>query len=44
MKLYLQTACDDPSTCGKNAICVPNYKDDTQRCDCIHGYQNKPCG
>ncbi|KAL9969904.1 hypothetical protein ACROYT_G022177 [Oculina patagonica] len=33
----------DSSPCGQNEICIPNYQDNSVRCNCSEGYKGKPC-
>ncbi|KAL9986966.1 hypothetical protein ACROYT_G001193 [Oculina patagonica] len=40
----IQSICEtDSSPCGDKSICIPNYQDDTVRCQCNDGYTGKPC-
>ncbi|CAH3141131.1 unnamed protein product [Pocillopora meandrina] len=40
----IKSACEEDSfRCGDHSTCVPNYQDDSIRCQCKHGFTGKPC-
>ncbi|XP_066023241.1 microfibril-associated glycoprotein 4-like [Pocillopora verrucosa] len=40
----IKSSCEEDSfQCGDHSICVPNYQDDSVRCQCKHGFTGKPC-
>jgi len=40
----IQTACErDSSLCGDKGVCIPDYQDDSVRCNCLDGYAGRPC-
>ncbi|KAL9969901.1 hypothetical protein ACROYT_G022174 [Oculina patagonica] len=40
----IKSPCEtDSSPCGQNEICIPNYQDNSARCDCSEGYTGTPC-
>ncbi|KAL9972451.1 hypothetical protein ACROYT_G018755 [Oculina patagonica] len=40
----IQSPCEtDRSLCGQKGICIPNYQDNSARCNCSEGYKGKPC-
>lgn len=40
----IRSACEtNTSPCGDNEYCIPDYKENSARCNCSKGYVGKPC-